>query len=48
MKNNPKPVNKLQDNIAYLRNTNVSEAKKVVESCKDMPHLQKRPKMLLK
>lgn len=48
MKKNPKPVNKLQDNIAYLRNTNVSEAKKVVEQCKDMPHLQKPVKFMLK
>lgn len=41
-------INKLQDNVSYLRNTNVQEARKVVEACKYMPHLQKQPKMLLK
>lgn len=48
MKKNPKPVNKLQDNIAYLRNTNVAEARKIVEESKALEHLKKPIKYLLK
>lgn len=50
MKNKHKkvPTEKLQDNISYLRNTNVQEARKVVEESKNLPHLQKPPKMMLK
>lgn len=42
------PTGQLQDNTSYLRNTNVAEARKVVEESKSLPHLQKPPKMMLK
>lgn len=48
MKKKKQPVNKIQDNISYLKNTNVAEALRVVEESKLLPHLQKPPKMMLK
>jgi len=48
MKKKKLPTSKVQDNITYLRNTNVAEAKLVVEASRDLPHLQKPPKFLLK
>lgn len=47
-KHNPIPTERVIDNISYLRNTNVAEARKVVEESKSLPHLQKPPKMMLK
>lgn len=42
------PTSKLKDNTSYLKNTNVEEARKIVEKSKNLPHLQKPPKMMLK
>jgi len=42
------PTEKLQDNISYLRNNDNTNAKKIVEQCKDLPHLQKPIKFMLK
>lgn len=39
-KHNPKPTERIIDNISYLRNTNVAEARKVVSESKDLPHLK--------
>lgn len=47
-KHEPRPTSKLSSNTEYLRNTNVAEARKVVEKSKSLPHLQKPPKMMLK
>lgn len=47
-KHKPVPTSKLQDNTSYLRNTNVEEARKIVEESRSLPHLQKPPKMMLK
>lgn len=47
-KHEPRPTEKLKDNTSYLKNTNVQEARKVVEDAKNLPHLQKPPKMMLK
>lgn len=47
MKKVHKPTNKIQDNISYLRTNDNTEAKRVVESVKDMPHVNKI-KFLLK
>ena len=50
MKNKHKSVPTAQrtDNKTYLRNTNTEEARRVVEECRLLPHLQKPPKMMLK
>lgn len=42
------PTSKLLDNKTYLLNTNTEEARRVVEECRLLPHLQKPPKMMLK
>lgn len=50
MKNKYKkmPTEKLQDNTTYLRNTNVAEALRVVEESKELEHLKKPIKYMLK
>lgn len=48
MKNKKQPVNKIQDNISYLRNTNFAEALRVVEESKLLPNLAKPIKYMLK
>jgi len=48
MKKSSTPTTKLTDNISYLKANDNTEAKKVVEACKELPHLQKPPKFLLK
>jgi len=40
MKKKKLPTSKVQDNISYLKNTNVAEARKVVSESKDLPHLK--------
>lgn len=47
-KHNAVPTERVMDNTSYLKNTNVAEARKVVEESKNLPHLQKPPKMMLK
>jgi len=42
------PTDKLQDNTSYLKNTNVAEALRVVEESKNLPHLAKPIKFMLK
>jgi len=42
------PTDKLQDNTSYLKNTNVAEALRVVEESKNLAHLQKPIKFILK
>jgi len=46
-KHNPVPTKRVIDNISYLRSNDNTEAKRVVESVKDMPHVNKI-KFLLK
>ena len=48
MKKVHKPTNKIQDNISYLRSNDNTEAKRVVEQSKNLPHLQKPIKFMLK
>lgn len=48
MKKKKLPTNKIQDNTAYLRNTNVAEALRVVAESKDLEHLKKPIKYMLK
>lgn len=48
MKNKKLPTSKVQDNISYLKNTNVAEALRVVESSKELEHLKKPIKYMLK
>ncbi len=48
MKKKKQPANKVQDNISYLKNTNVAEALRVVEESRNLPHLQKPIKYLTK
>ena len=48
-KHRPQPTERIIDNISYLRNTNVQEARKVVEESKQLEHLKNKPiKFLLK
>lgn len=47
-KHNPIPTERVIDNISYLRSNDNTEAKRVVEASKNLPHLQKPPKFLLK
>lgn len=47
-KHEPKPIAKLKDNRSYLKSNDNTEAKRVVEESKSLPHLQKPPKMMLK
>jgi len=42
------PTEKLKSNTAFLRTNDNTEAKKIVEQCKDLPHLQKPIKYMLK
>lgn len=42
------PTEKRADNRSYLKANDNTEAKRVVELCRDLPHLQKPPKMMLK
>lgn len=48
MKKKKLPTSKVQDNTSYLKNTNVAEALRVVEASRDLPHLQKPIKFMLK
>lgn len=50
MKNKHKAVPTAQrmDNKTYLRNTNIEEARRVVEECRLLPHLSKPIKYDLK
>jgi len=47
-KHKPQPTERVIDNISYLRSNDNTEAKRVVEESKNLPHLQKKPKFLLK
>jgi len=47
-KHEPRPTEKLQDNKSYLRNNDNTEAKRVVESSKDLEHLKKPIRYMLK
>ena len=42
------PATKSNDNKTYLRNTNTEEARRVVEECRLLPHLNKPIKYYLK
>ena len=42
------PTEKLKSNTAFLRTNDNTEAKKVVEAAKLLPHLQKPIKFMLK
>lgn len=42
------PSAKRQDNTSYLRSNDNTEAKRVVEESKNLPHLQKPIKFMLK
>jgi hypothetical protein len=42
------PTEKLKDNTSYLKNNDNTEAKKIVEQSKDLPHLKKPIKFMLK
>lgn len=44
----PKIPNSQKTSGDYLRNSNVIESKKIVEEAKNLPHLQKPIKYLLK
>lgn len=47
-KHNPVPTKIVIDNISYLRSNDNTEAKKVVAESKDLPHLQKPIRYILK
>lgn len=47
-KHNPVPTKRVIDNISYLRSNDNTEAKRVVEASRDLPHLQKPIKFMLK
>jgi len=42
------PTDKLQDNTSYLKNNDNTEAKRIVEQSKELPHLQKPIRYMLK
>lgn len=42
------PTEKRVDNTAYLRNNDNTEAKRIVEESRNLPHLQKPIKYMLK
>lgn len=47
-KHNPIPTERVIDNRSYLKSNDNTEAKRVVEESRNLPHLQKPIKFMLK